>query len=102
VDLQNAAANWVLQRQNDLSGYRSLNVSQVAGGVGGKPAVNIEYAYLRDPQFGGGGMPGLMHGIDTLVQSGDNFAIMSFAVESSRFKNQKSLYDKILAGWRIP
>ena len=72
--------------------------------VQGHPAINVESAYLVEPSVGGATniMPGLMHNVDTVVQSGDNFYIMSFAVESSRFDDVKVAHDKLLSNWRIP
>jgi hypothetical protein len=101
-DLQTAGANWVIQRQNDLSGYRVLSVEPVEGGVQGKPAIHVEYAYLMDPTLGAGGMPGLMHAVDTIVLSSDKFYVMTFASESNRFQDTDDLQANLLSGWRVP
>ena len=98
-ELQTAVGSWVLQRQNQLVGYRTLGVETTT--VGGKPAAKVASAYLLD-SGAGGGVPGLMRAEDTIVLSGDTFAILSYSAESSRWDELSGLRDRLLSGWRIP
>lgn len=99
-NLQTAAANWSLQRQSQIVGYRTLSV--VTSTVQGKPAVVIESAYLMDARPGASGLPGLMRGADTIVLNGDTFDILSFSTQSSDWDNQSGLRDRLLNGWKLP
>ncbi|MEO5951028.1 MAG: hypothetical protein ABIQ44_00995 [Chloroflexia bacterium] len=99
-NLQFAAANWSLQRQSQIVGYRTLSV--VTTTVQGKPAVVIESAYLLDSALGGGGLPGLMRSADTIVLNGDTFDILNFATQSSDWSDQSALRDRLLKGWKLP
>ncbi len=99
-DLAMAAANWALQRQNQLVGYRTLQVMNTT--VQSKPAVVIDSAYLLNSALGGGGLPGLMHAQDTLVLNGNTFDILSFSAESSRWDDLSGLRDRLLGGWKLP
>lgn len=99
-DLQTAAANWSLQQLEDLVGYRTLGVTQTS--VQGKPAVRLESAYLLDPAFGGGGLPGLMRSEDIIVLNGETFDILSIAVEASQWNDSAGLRDRLLNGWKLP
>ncbi len=99
-DLQTAAANWSLQRQTSIVGYRTLNV--ITSTVQGKPAVVVESAYLLDSPLGGGGLPGLMRAADTIVLNGDTFDILSFSTQASDWDDQSGLRDRLLNGWKLP
>lgn len=101
AQLRTAANNWILQQQQDVVGYRSLSV--VPTTVGNKAAITLEDAYLLDSSLGAGStMPALMHGKDTIVLSGDNFSILSFATDASKWDETKDVRDKILSGWQVP
>jgi hypothetical protein len=100
--LSSAATNWSLIRGQDLEGYRILEITETT--VGERPAVSIEYAYLTDPPqaVGTGAMPGLMHAIDTVVASGDQFAILTVAVEAGDDDQLTDLNNRILSNWQVP
>ncbi len=96
-----AAANWALQRQRELSGFRLLNIERAQ--VLGRDSAVIEYSYLLDsPSSTPGMMPALMHAIDTIVVGGDQVYGLSFAAESHQYDQVRSLNDQIVAGWRVP
>lgn len=96
------ATNWSIVRGQELEGYRVLAIEQTT--VGGRPALTLEYAFLTDPLQGstGGVMPGLMHAIDTIVQSGDQYYVMTVAVESSDSDGLSELQARMLANWTLP
>ncbi|MBI4786884.1 MAG: PrsW family intramembrane metalloprotease [Chloroflexi bacterium] len=96
--LDDAAANWALERQDQLLSFHLLNIipTQIQGRAGAK----LEYAYLLDPPQGSS-MPALMRAVDTLVVSGDQLLALSFAAESHQFASLDGLYDQLLAGWRV-
>lgn len=100
--LEAAASNWTLIRSQDLEGYRVLEIQTTA--IQGRPAVTVEYAYLTDPPEGlaSGAMPALMHAVDTIVVSGDGFAILTVAVDQSGDDALPSLVSTMQAGWQIP
>ncbi|GAB4125006.1 MAG: hypothetical protein Fur005_43440 [Roseiflexaceae bacterium] len=103
--LEAAATNWSVLRGQNLEGYRILQITETS--VAGRPAVAIEYAYLTDPPEGlaSGVMPALMHAIDTVVASGDGFAILTVAVDQSSQSSSDSLdalNSRIVAGWQVP
>ena len=100
--LRDAATNWSLQRGKDLVGYRVLDITETR--VQGREAYNVESAYLLESTLGAGtnGMPGLMHGVDTVVESGDKYYILTFAAEASQFDNVSSVHERLLNDWRIP
>ncbi len=101
AQLRTAANNWILQQQQATVGYRSLSLSPTT--VGNKQAITVEDAYLLDSSLGGGsGLPALMHGQDTIVLSGDNFSILSFATEASKWDDTKDVRANILSGWQVP
>ncbi len=91
-------------------GYQVLAMRETA--VGGKPAATVEFAYLATSRQGSasGAMPSLMHGMDTLVESGDRYRVLSFAADEAdyasltmpRFPRPRSVYDDIVASWRVP
>ena len=99
-DLELAAANWTLQRQNQQVGYRTLSVMTTT--VQGKPAVVVGSAYLLDSALGGGGLPGLMRAEDTIVLNGDTFDILTFSAEASAWDGLSGLRDRLLGGWKLP
>ncbi len=101
-ELGTAANNWTLLRSPDLEGYRVLNIEPIK--LQGRDAITIEYAYLTDPPEGGssGGMPALMHAIDTVIASGDSYAILTVAVEQSNDAMLNDLVASTQAGWQIP
>jgi hypothetical protein len=101
AQLRTAANNWILQQQQNVVGYRSLNLTPTT--VGNKQAITIEDAYLLDPALGGGsGLPALMHGQDTIVLSGDNFSILSFATQAADWDATQDVRAKLLSGWQVP
>jgi hypothetical protein len=99
-DLETAGANWLFQRQNDLVGYRIVEVMTTT--VQGKPAVVVGSVYLLDPALGGGGLPALMRAEDTIVLNGDTFDIMSFSTDSTRWDQDAGVRDRLLSGWQLP
>jgi hypothetical protein len=100
--LLDAATNWSLRRGQDLVGYRVLDITQ--GTVQGREVVHVESAYLLDSTRGAATntMPGLMHVVDTLVESGDKYYILTFATEAGQFDSQSGLRERLLNDWRIP
>ncbi len=100
--LNDAATNWAMAYQNQLDGFRLLNLNKAK--VQGRDAVQVEYAYLMDSPQGAanGAMPALMHGVDTLVVSGDNVGILTFAAQSQDFASFAGLREQLLASWRVP
>src|SRR6266566_3707378 len=98
--LQEAAANWSLSQQDARVGYRSLSVQSTT--VSGKDAVQIESAYLMDSTYGASSMPALMHAYDTVVLSGDNFYILSYATADPDNDHAKSTNSKLVSSWRVP
>jgi hypothetical protein len=100
--LNDALKAWTFNQANALVGYHLLNQSSTQ--VQGRPAVQVEYAYLLDSPKGAGGgtMPGLMRAVDTIVASGDQYYILTFAAESSKFTSLRDLRDELLESWRIP
>lgn len=100
--LQAAAGNWALIHSQELEGYRILRIEQTT--LDGREAVEVEYAYLTDPPEGAaaGVMPGLMHAIDTLVESGEQFAILTVAVEQTSDITLRDLNERLTSGWRVP
>jgi hypothetical protein len=98
--LQEAAANWSLDQQNARVGYRNLGVQSTT--VSGKDAIQVESAYLMDSTFGTSAMPALMHGYDTIVLSGDNFYVLSYATSSSDNDHAKDENSKLDSNWRVP
>jgi hypothetical protein len=99
--LDTAAANWSVVRGQNLEGYRILRIEPVK--LQGRDAVAIEYAYLTDPPEGtAGAMPGLMHAIDTVVASGDQFAILTVAVDQSGGDDLLTLNSRLQNGWQVP
>lgn len=99
-DLETAAANWTLQRQNTIVGYRTLNVLTTT--VQGKPAIVVGSAYLLDSMLGGGGLPGLMRAEDTIVLNGETFDILSFSTQSTDWDDDQGIRDRLLNGWKLP
>lgn len=101
-NLQTAASNWSLLRSQQLEGYRILQI--VPTTVKGRDAVLIEYAYLTDPPEGmaGGVMPALMHALDTVVASGDQYSILTVAVDQISEDQLETLNTQIQSGWQLP
>ncbi len=101
-NLDNAASGWTLLRSQDLEGYRVLKIDQVK--LQGRDAVAIEYAYLTDSPEGqaAGVMPALMHAIDTVIASGDQYTILSVAVDQSGDDTLADLNARIQAGSQLP
>lgn len=100
-DLYEAALNWSVQKGENLVGYRVLDIQPVT--LAGRPAYNIETAYLMDDALGSGtnNVPGLMHAVDTVVESRDKYYVLNFATEQTQFARQRDLHNTLLAGWRI-
>ncbi len=104
-----AAANWTLRRGEALVGYQVLAMRETT--AAGRPAASVEYAYLASSPLGSaaGAMPTLMHGIDTVVESGDRYRVLAFATAEDefeqltrpRFPRVRSVYDDLLASWRV-
>jgi len=111
-NLADVAAAWSLARGQRLEAYRVLSIRPTT--VNGREAMDVEYAYLSSGQLGslggGGGMPGLMHAVDTVVASGDKLYVLTFAAETSdyarlttaQFPRFRSVRDDVLANWRLP
>jgi hypothetical protein len=101
-NLDNAASGWTVLRSQDLEGYRVLKIDQVK--LQGRDAVAIEYAYLTDAPEGqaAGAMPALMHAIDTVIASGDQYTILSVAVDQSGGDSLAELNSRIQAGSQLP
>jgi hypothetical protein len=98
--LTEAAGNWSLQQQTSRVGYRSLAIDTTK--VQGKDGVTVEYAYLMDSPYGASAMPALMHGYATIVQSGDNFYVLTYATADPDNSRAKSMNDKLVSSWRVP
>ena len=101
-ELGTAANNWTLLRSPDLEGYRILNIQTMK--LQGRDAVAIEYAYITDPPEGAGSgvMPALMHAVDTVIASGDGYAILTVAVDQNNDAMLNDLVASTQAGWQIP
>ncbi|HMO60246.1 MAG TPA: hypothetical protein PKC19_23080 [Roseiflexaceae bacterium] len=101
VVAEDAAINWTIQRGTELEGYRAIEIMQVT--VQGREALQIDYVYLADAPLGGAGtLPALIHAIDTIVPSGEQFYVLTVAVEATEDATLAALNDQLLAGWRIP
>jgi hypothetical protein len=100
--LETAAASWSVLRSRDLEAYRILGIGPTT--VDGRDAISVEYVYLTDPPEGtaGGVIPAIMHGIDTVVASGEQFSILSVAVDQNGTDDLTTLNNRLLAGWRAP
>jgi hypothetical protein len=98
--LTEAGGNWSLRQQTSRVGYRSLSIKTTQ--VKDKDAVTIENAYLLDSPFGASAMPALMHGFDTVVQSGNNFYVLTYATGDPDNDRAKSMNDKLVSSWRLP
>lgn len=99
--LYDAAANWAVDREKELSGFRLLGIEPTR--IQGRDAASIEYAYLLDsPASASGMMPALMHAVDTITISGDQIYGLSFAAESHAYDRVRSLSDQIIATWQVP
>lgn len=95
--LWEAAVNWTIDQSRKLPGYRVLSMNQTQ--VQGQNAISIESAYLQE--IGPNQMPGLMHGIDTMILNGNKFFILSFATQENQFEATKNWNDKFLKSWRF-
>lgn len=95
--LWEAAVNWTIDEGRKLPGYRVLSMNQTQ--VQGQNAISIESAYLQE--IGPNQLPGLMHGIDTLVLNGNKFSILSFAAQQNDFEANRKWNDKLLKSWRF-
>ncbi|HEU5087693.1 MAG TPA: hypothetical protein VFT99_09615 [Roseiflexaceae bacterium] len=100
--LQTAASSWTVLRSRDLEGYRVLRIEPTT--VGGRDAVEVEYAYITDPPEGtaGGVIPAVMHGIDTVVASGDQFSIFSVVVDQNGVDDVVTLNERLRSSWQAP
>jgi hypothetical protein len=110
--LTDAATAWSLQRGRNLTAYRVIGITPTT--VNGREAVDVEYAYVSSGQglagMGGGGLPVLVRAADTVVASGDSYAILTFAADSAewdrlntgQFPRFRSVHDSILSSWRVP
>lgn len=104
-----AGTAWSLARGAGLVGYRVLGIEERT--VGGRPAARVEYAYLADSPQGSasGAMPALMRAVDTVVAGDGRYHVLSFAAESGEFPRLvggqfprfRSVYEDVLASWRI-
>jgi hypothetical protein len=103
IGLREAAQAWSLIRAKQLESYRVLGITQST--LQGRDAYNIESAYVQEPTLGGGStntVPGLMHAVDTMVQSGGKYYILSFAAQQTQFDSLQDLHNKLLADWKLP
>lgn len=100
--LEAAASNWTLIRSQELEGYRVLEIQTTS--LQGRPAVTVEYAYLTDPPEGlaSGAMPALMHAVDTIVASGEGFAILTVATDQTSDDSLTALVSAMQSGWQVP
>jgi hypothetical protein len=100
--LDAAASGWTVVRSQDLEGYRILKIDPIK--LKDRDAIAIEYAYLTDPPEGqaSGVMPALMHAIDTVVASGDNYTIVTVAVDQSSGDDLADLNTRLLADTQLP
>jgi hypothetical protein len=66
--------------------------------------VEVEYAYITDPPEGtaGGVIPAVMHGIDTVVASGDQFSIFSVVVDQNGADDVVALNERLRSSWQAP
>ena len=105
-----AAQGWSLLRGQDLSAYRILDLDSRM--LNGREAASLEYAYVAGGPLGSASntLPALMRAVDTLVESGDRYYILSFAAEANdfarltdrRFPRFRNVLEDLLAGWRVP
>ncbi len=95
-----AATAWSIRQSSSITAYRLLKISPVK--VQGHDAAQVEYGYLMDPPqgAGSGGMPALMHAVDTIVASGDQYYILTFASPQEDYAASGGTRDRILASWR--
>jgi hypothetical protein len=100
--LEAAASNWTLIRSQELEGYRVLEIQTTT--LQGRPAVTVEYAYLTDPPEGlaAGAMPALMHAVDTIMASGEGFAILTVATDQTSDESLTALVSTMQSGWQVP
>ena len=100
--ISDAAANWALSRQKQLQGYHLLGIESTQ--VQGREAAQVSFVYLLDPPQGStsGTIPALMRGVETLVVSGDNVYVLSFAAQTQDFDSLDGLRSQLMAGWRVP
>lgn len=101
-NLVDAATGWSIERGSDLVGYRVVGLNPTT--VGSREAVEVEFAYLADPSQGSasGAMPALMHGIDTVVASGDGAHVLSFVGEQTQWEALQGLRQRIIESWKLP
>jgi hypothetical protein len=108
--LIDAATGWTLLRRERLAGYRVLGIEEAR--AAGREAIRVDYVYLASPPQGSasGALPGLMRARDTLVESRDRVYALTVAAEADAFESLteagpprfQSVYDGILASWRVP
>lgn len=100
--LDTAALGWTVLRSQELEGYRVLKIDQVR--LQNRDAITIEYAYVTDAPEGqaAGVMPALMHAIDTVIASGDQYTILTVAVDQSGEDMLSDLNARIQAGTQLP
>ena len=112
--VEEAASNWTLRKQEELVGYRVLNVSAIGGGAVATPSLEgsseqqavdtlrVDSVYLQDPAIGATGIPSLMRGIDVIKLKGETFYIMSYTVENSEYDSHRGQLESLLNGWTTP
>jgi hypothetical protein len=100
--LDTAAASWAVLRSRDLEGYRVLSITPTT--VANRDAIAVEYAYVTNPPEGAasGVIPAVMHGIDTVVASGEQFSILSTVVDQNSGDDLAALNARMLANWQAP
>jgi hypothetical protein len=96
-ELYQAAINWSLMDRQNKTSYSMLEIKNVK--IKGRDAIQLESAYLLS--IGANRMPGLMHSVDTILLNGNQFNILSFAAEQSRFEELSPLRKQILAHWQL-
>jgi hypothetical protein len=98
--LVDAATAWSVQRGAELAGYRILAIERTQ--VQGQEAARVEFAYLAEaPQGSASGvLPAVMHAVDTLVTSGEQVHILTFAAEKGEFARLAGLRQRLLSGWQ--
>jgi hypothetical protein len=102
-----AADQRSLQLADAVPSYRSIGARTLT--VGGRAAAQLDYVMLaRDRD--GVVLPVLMRARDTIVPSGDRFLVLTFATESTRwrdlteasFPRATSVFGTIRDSWRVP
>lgn len=100
--IADVASAWSIQRGTGLVGYRVLKIERKT--LGGREAVDVTYAYLAEGGLGAAGtvLPQVMQAVDTLIATGDQIDILTFATAGDEFARSSDLHQRVLASWRLP